>query len=92
MTREVPDIFVCGGFNAGFVEHFDAISEAYAGSTTFGDLEVSGVGVFALDDLHPVRATFTEAVEDGDEEVLSEVDYLLPGVVNLHLKIKPGEL
>jgi hypothetical protein len=92
VRREVPNIFVCGGFDAGFVEHLDAISKAYAGSTAFRDLEVAGVGVFALDDLHPVLATFPEPLEDGDEEVLSEVDYLFPGVVNLHLKIESGEL
>lgn len=28
VRREVPNIFVCGGFDAGFVEHLDAISKA----------------------------------------------------------------
>ena len=59
MSREVPYVFVCRGFDTGFVEHLYAIGEAYPGSAAFRDLEVSGIGVFALDDLHPVLATLS---------------------------------
>ena len=92
MTELVPDVFVGGCINAGFVEHLDTIREAYAWCAAFGDLEVTGLGVFALDDLHPVLAAFAEAVEDEDQETFGEIDDLFPCVVDLHFEVEAGKL
>ena len=61
-----PDVFVGGCIDARFVKQLDTVREADAWCAAFGDLEVTGIRVFALDDFHPVRAALAKAVEDED--------------------------
>ena len=92
MKSLVPDIFVRGGIDACFVEHLDTVCEAYAWCAAFGDLEVTGLRVLALDDLHPVSTALTKAIKYENQKAFGEVDYFFPRVVDFHFKVEPGEL
>jgi len=85
------DIFISRSLNARVFEHSNAISETESGSTTFRDLKVSGIGIFALNHFHPVITAFAETFEDEEEETFGEVDDFFPVVVDFHFKIETGE-
>ena len=85
-------VVVVGDFLAGFSEHGGTLGEGYARASAFRDLEVAGVGVFALDDFDFVGVAAFELAEDEDEQVFAKVHHFMVVLLDFHFEVKTGEL